>query len=173
MRFKVCMQHRLSIWVCHCNKPLCVKCRSTWTAKEAGIFHHLCPSNTTWCPALFRHSKYTHTHNSSDQCRCTHQQSHIPTCNIMNPRVTNLTSPSCCFTAGSVIRHPSTALEFALTGVTSVQCCPFIIKPHTQGQQRFIPAGLKSQDQNSRQKSRLRDEYYYFIKSDPQSHAGK
>ncbi len=149
---------------------LCVKCRSTWTPREAAIFHHQCPWNTTWCPPLSLHSegKHTHTHththmhtplwqsfiSSSDQCTCTRQQNNRPTCNIMNPHVTNLTFPSCYFTAGSVIWHLSAALEWALAGVPSVQRRPWY--SHTvcrHGQQRSTPAGLESQVQNLSQQS--------------------
>lgn len=117
---------------------LCVKFRSTWTPREAAMFHHQSPWSTPWCPWSSLLSKDTHTLSShsgnqlypplSDEHADTISPTVPPVISWTLPHVTDSTSPSCYFTAGFVIWHLSTALELALAGVSTFQRCPFIIK---------------------------------------------
>ena len=152
---------------------LCVKFRSTWTPREAAMFHHQSPWSTPWCPWSSLLSKDTHTHththtvsslwqsviSSSEWCTGRHHPSHSPICNIMNP-------PSCHRLDFSLLllhsrvcyltSERSTWVSIGRGQYISALSLHNQTDTDAQGQQCFIPAGLESQVQDSFQQSRLK-----------------
>lgn len=79
--------------------------RSTWTPRGAVMFPHQCPWKTPWCHTSFLHSNALFLIHSVFICPSLMQKPDVPSPEMWQPLCPKLISPSCCFTAASVIRH--------------------------------------------------------------------
>lgn len=110
--------------------------RSTWTPRGAVIFPHQCLSKMPWCHTSFLHSKALSIFGT-ESFRATVvflirplfiQKPDVPSSCARQPLYPKLISPSCCFTAVSVIRHVRSALNFPLGEVIPVQSSPVLVE---------------------------------------------